>query len=160
MTIRPTVSFRPILAGRERPFWGSPFFREWREILAVRADPMRELRFSGHAGASPWHGVHCSYWVDSACHSTIQWTQDPTGVAIEDVRIDLGRGDIPVPEPLLDGPDVIAHFEQVGCERMPAKSPGKPIERRLVAGQARESEAARLQAAIRAQFPSSGVCGL
>jgi hypothetical protein len=48
----------------------------------------------------------------------------------------------------------------VGCERMPAKSPGKPIERRLVAGQARESEAAQLQAASRAQFPSSGVGGL
>lgn len=35
--------------------------------------------------------------------------------------IDLGRGDIPVPERLLDGPDVIAHFEQVGCERMPQR---------------------------------------
>jgi hypothetical protein len=52
-------------------------------------------------------------------HSSIQRTQDPAGAAIEDVGIDLGRGDIPVSEQLLDGPDVIAHFEQVGCERMP-----------------------------------------
>jgi hypothetical protein len=31
----------------------------------------------------------------------------------------LGRRDIPVPEHILDGPDVVAHFEQVRCERMP-----------------------------------------
>jgi hypothetical protein len=37
------------------------------------------------------------------------------------VRIDLSRGDIPVPEQLLDGTDIAAHLQQVGCERMPQR---------------------------------------
>ena len=77
---------------------------------------MRSLRFCRR---EPWGVAFAALVVDIASHSSIQWTQDSAGVAIKDVRIDLGRGDIPVPEQLLDGPDVIAHFEQMGCERMP-----------------------------------------
>ena len=34
------------------------------------------------------------------------------------MRVDLGSGDIPVPEQLLDSTDVVPHFEQVSGERM------------------------------------------
>lgn len=85
------------------------------------ADPTRWLRSSGPTGASPWHGDHCSSGARSASHSSTQWAQDTAGVAIEDVSIDLGRGDIPVSEQLLDGANVIAHLEQVSCERTPQR---------------------------------------
>ena len=46
----------------------------------------------------------------------VQGTADAEGAAVQDVRVDHGRGDVFVAEKLLDGSDVLAGFQQVGGE--------------------------------------------
>ena len=102
--------FEPVANGR---FGGVHFPASSGKIVAVQADPMRSLRFSGLLRRAPDVGFAAPVGGAIPSHSAIQWTQDPAGVAIEDVSIDLGRGDIPVSEQLLDGANVIAHLKQV-----------------------------------------------
>src|SRR6478672_10380798 len=41
---------------------------------------------------------------------------DAAAAAVEDVRVDHRGADVAMPEQLLDGPDVVAGFEQMGGE--------------------------------------------
>ena len=43
---------------------------------------------------------------------------DLASAAVGDVRVELGRAEIGVPEHLLDAAQIGASLEQVGCERM------------------------------------------
>src|SRR3984893_11829066 len=54
----------------------------------------------------------------SGAHHPIGGTLNPGRSAIEDVRVDHGSGHVPVPEKLLDRPDVVAVLQQVRGERV------------------------------------------
>src|SRR5262245_31686495 len=46
---------------------------------------------------------------------------------VQDVRVDLGRADVTVPEQLLDSADVLAGLQEVGGERMPERVARGPL---------------------------------
>ena len=48
---------------------------------------------------------------------------------VQDVRVNHRRADVAVAEQLLDGPDVVAGFEQVGCEGMAQRILTLPMNR-------------------------------
>jgi len=52
---------------------------------------------------------------------------DAGGAAVEDVRVDPGRGDVLVAEEFLDGPDVGSVFEEMGREGMPEGVAGRAL---------------------------------
>ena len=91
---------RPVSAGCQRPLWGNPYSGSGGKdsdrasgldaIAAFLAACRRELL--------AWRSL--LQWGRQR-QPSIQWSQGPAGVAIEDVGIDLGRGDIPVLEQLL-----------------------------------------------------------
>jgi len=48
--------------------------------------------------------------------NSVERTPDAEGPPLEDVSVDHGRRDVVVTQELLDGADVVARFEEVGCE--------------------------------------------
>jgi hypothetical protein len=59
----------------------------------------------------------------------IGWVIDTAATPIQDMRVDHGRADIPVPQQLLDRPDVIPVFEEVRGEWVPQRmATGRPSE--------------------------------
>jgi hypothetical protein len=49
----------------------------------------------------------------------VEGATDGEGAAVQNVGVDHGRGDVVVAEKFLDGADVVAGFEQVGCKAVP-----------------------------------------
>jgi hypothetical protein len=60
--------------------------------------------------------MRMSDWEPSEAWQPIRRALDARRSAIEDVGVNLRGGYVPVPEELLHGADVVAVFQQVGCE--------------------------------------------
>jgi hypothetical protein len=54
--------------------------------------------------------------IPDAASPVVQRTADASGTSVEDVGVDHGGADVLVAEQLLDGPDIVAVFEEVGDE--------------------------------------------
>src|SRR5213080_3000770 len=57
----------------------------------------------------------------------VEWTHHAARPALEHVRVDHGRGDVPVPQQLLDGADLGAGFEEVGREAVAQGVAARPL---------------------------------
>ena len=57
----------------------------------------------------------------------IQGTSNAPSSAVEDVGVDHCRADVPVAEKLLNGPDIVPFFEEMGSERMPERVAGDSL---------------------------------
>jgi hypothetical protein len=72
-----------------------------------QASPLRDASAPGSATRA------------GASEVDVKRAPDATAATIEDVGVDHGRADVAVAQQFLDGPDVVAGFQQVCGERMP-----------------------------------------
>src|SRR6266567_8275370 len=99
--------------------WATQIRLDQSSLTVVAMDtasaPLGSYRHEGlRAMLTP--GSPCCSWVLPS--PLIEGASHATAAAVEDVRIDHGRGDVAVAEEFLDGPDVIAGLEEVRGERV------------------------------------------